>query len=319
MSEMAARRLVVELRKEDLRMILRMKMLAPLLVLIAFAPNASWAQYNGARVSLDFRNRTSRDLMVEYEVGGGGFSAQRQRIPLAAGSQLHDHHVRTNSTLTVTQDGRSGTFAMDRHFNVIEFTGFDTQVDPWRRGEFQVHLNNLTDHPIDYSTDRGRQRRLDADLSTALNLRNRTTIRLTLENRAEYVIDATQDTDIIVVPRAVFVDGRKITAEREGQRPDRYRNYQVKIDNRSSERVSYRYETNWGDFTAKADVRRNDRVNFEVKDHNELEVEIGGDSHLFVISRDTTIRLIRGYVFVCLLYTSPSPRDRTRSRMPSSA
>ena len=26
-----------------------------------------------------------------------------------------------------------------------------------------------------------------------------------------------------------------------------------------------------------------------------------------------------GAVMVCLLYTSPSPRDRTRSRMPSSA
>ena len=26
-----------------------------------------------------------------------------------------------------------------------------------------------------------------------------------------------------------------------------------------------------------------------------------------------------GYHFTCLLYTSPSPRDRTRSRMPSSA
>ena len=27
----------------------------------------------------------------------------------------------------------------------------------------------------------------------------------------------------------------------------------------------------------------------------------------------------RAYVLACLLYTSPSPRDRTRSRMPSSA
>ena len=27
----------------------------------------------------------------------------------------------------------------------------------------------------------------------------------------------------------------------------------------------------------------------------------------------------RGHSEVCLLYTSPSPRDRTRSRMPSSA
>ena len=25
------------------------------------------------------------------------------------------------------------------------------------------------------------------------------------------------------------------------------------------------------------------------------------------------------YIHICLLYTSPSPRDRTRSRMPSSA
>jgi len=29
--------------------------------------------------------------------------------------------------------------------------------------------------------------------------------------------------------------------------------------------------------------------------------------------------LIRTYNYSCLLYTSPSPRDRTRSRMPSSA
>ena len=26
-----------------------------------------------------------------------------------------------------------------------------------------------------------------------------------------------------------------------------------------------------------------------------------------------------GHLYICLLYTSPSPRDRTRSRMPSSA
>ena len=29
--------------------------------------------------------------------------------------------------------------------------------------------------------------------------------------------------------------------------------------------------------------------------------------------------LVRSYDWACLLYTSPSPRDRTRSRMPSSA
>ena len=30
-------------------------------------------------------------------------------------------------------------------------------------------------------------------------------------------------------------------------------------------------------------------------------------------------RMLETLVMVCLLYTSPSPRDRTRSRMPSSA
>ena len=30
-------------------------------------------------------------------------------------------------------------------------------------------------------------------------------------------------------------------------------------------------------------------------------------------------RLAQGNKYGCLLYTSPSPRDRTRSRMPSSA
>ena len=42
--------------------------------------------------------------------------------------------------------------------------------------------------------------------------------------------------------------------------------------------------------------------------------------------RKNTIRIARQamekamqYAYSCLLYTSPSPRDRTRSRMPSSA
>ena len=33
----------------------------------------------------------------------------------------------------------------------------------------------------------------------------------------------------------------------------------------------------------------------------------------------TNFRLLEGLYSLCLLYTSPSPRDRTRSRMPSSA
>ena len=34
---------------------------------------------------------------------------------------------------------------------------------------------------------------------------------------------------------------------------------------------------------------------------------------------DDVIEQYKAYDTVCLLYTSPSPRDRTRSRMPSSA
>ena len=34
---------------------------------------------------------------------------------------------------------------------------------------------------------------------------------------------------------------------------------------------------------------------------------------------DASLILADGHPIVCLLYTSPSPRDRTRSRMPSSA
>ena len=36
-------------------------------------------------------------------------------------------------------------------------------------------------------------------------------------------------------------------------------------------------------------------------------------------SETKSIRIGSGGVMLCLLYTSPSPRDRTRSRMPSSA
>ena len=51
------------------------------------------------------------------------------------------------------------------------------------------------------------------------------------------------------------------------------------------------------------------------------------DYHLYVYENDGKIvgyhctgkRPLTDGVYDCLLYTSPSPRDRTRSRMPSSA
>ena len=39
----------------------------------------------------------------------------------------------------------------------------------------------------------------------------------------------------------------------------------------------------------------------------------------FVDASDGIRSIKTGSIYYCLLYTSPSPRDRTRSRMPSSA
>ena len=43
-----------------------------------------------------------------------------------------------------------------------------------------------------------------------------------------------------------------------------------------------------------------------------IQINIEGLTNFFIDIND-------GNLNVCLLYTSPSPRDRTRSRMPSSA
>ena len=54
-------------------------------------------------------------------------------------------------------------------------------------------------------------------------------------------------------------------------------------------------------------------------DEGKLVLEVAqhlGDSSVRTVAMDSTDGLVRG---TCLLYTSPSPRDRTRSRMPSSA
>ena len=45
----------------------------------------------------------------------------------------------------------------------------------------------------------------------------------------------------------------------------------------------------------------------------------GGKVILFDPRATETSRVVNEHYYICLLYTSPSPRDRTRSRMPSSA
>jgi len=58
-----------------------------------------------------------------------------------------------------------------------------------------------------------------------------------------------------------------------------------------------------------------------------IEGELYNDGETYIDAVQLEVRLYdrRGYIidyeyiWICLLYTSPSPRDRTRSRMPSSA
>ena len=45
----------------------------------------------------------------------------------------------------------------------------------------------------------------------------------------------------------------------------------------------------------------------------------GLGSQIKIHTKKNNPRIIIGHDYRCLLYTSPSPRDRTRSRMPSSA
>ena len=46
---------------------------------------------------------------------------------------------------------------------------------------------------------------------------------------------------------------------------------------------------------------------------------VGLDLTEFAESYDTTEKVVTLWILTCLLYTSPSPRDRSLSRMPSSA
>ena len=48
--------------------------------------------------------------------------------------------------------------------------------------------------------------------------------------------------------------------------------------------------------------------------------DTGSDIDIYVKFSNTNFRNVAGaWVYICLLYTSPSPRDRQKSRMPSSA
>ena len=48
-------------------------------------------------------------------------------------------------------------------------------------------------------------------------------------------------------------------------------------------------------------------------------IRISGPDAFPIAQQITQVKTIESHRATCLLYTSPSPRDRTRSRMPSSA
>ena len=66
-------------------------------------------------------------------------------------------------------------------------------------------------------------------------------------------------------------------------------------------------------------------IHLEVIDESYLHnVEPGRESHVRIVAISELfegLNLVKRHqlIYACLLYTSPSPRDRTRSRMPSSA
>ena len=65
----------------------------------------------------------------------------------------------------------------------------------------------------------------------------------------------------------------------------------------------------------KLGVRNSDHLNDLILFLDDLHItNVMIKEHLFILSMDKKL-----HAKLCLLYTSPSPRDRTRSRMPSSA
>ena len=85
----------------------------------------------------------------------------------------------------------------------------------------------------------------------------------------------------------------------------------VYVPSSSSHSSSYGYSQNSRSFNAAIDNRDNfDVVDIGCDDHRDLSEFAGANQP------DAFVSSLR---CICLLYTSPSPRDRQKSRMPSSA
>ena len=66
-------------------------------------------------------------------------------------------------------------------------------------------------------------------------------------------------------------------------------------------------------------IDNNELIN-QIKSYNRfLNIDTVNKAYNFAVEAHQNQKRDEGVPYICLLYTSPSPRDRTRSRMPSSA
>ena len=71
------------------------------------------------------------------------------------------------------------------------------------------------------------------------------------------------------------------------------------------------------------DDRDCDSIHRKIRNHYKENINNEGGCNMYSVGGEFAYDFVpedrEAPVFCCLLYTSPSPRDRTRSRMPSSA
>ena len=78
--------------------------------------------------------------------------------------------------------------------------------------------------------------------------------------------------------------------------------------------VIHDWKSNW--WTSKKEIADYILEDIRIRDHINGKLAHAGLSDILIRKDKQRITVD---IYTCLLYTSPSPRDRTRSRMPSSA
>ena len=129
-----------------------------------------------------------------------------------------------------------------------------------------------------------------------------------------YVKDA--ETGELLIGAEVFI--KELT---KGQSTNHYGFYSITVPKGSYTLMGQYF--GFDDFQKKIDLNENLRVNIELGFYldtlQEVVVESERKDQNTSGTQMGTIELDMNKLKTCLLYTSPSPRDRTRSRMPSSA